>query len=205
MKSIRPIHKIGMALSMIKSLPEFFDSAVSRFAVALADPQPGEHLLDIGAGLGPSSLVAAHRGAKVTSLEPSAVMRAGLNLRNRTANLPLEIISSPVESISLHDDSVDVAIAVNSLHHWENHMQGYAEVARVLRSGGRLYLLEEMFDHPSHSKHEAMNALMDSHNDLEVDPAAAKDELAEAGFRDIDIREESVEGDPVRIMSARLG
>jgi len=197
--------KIQLAFQLLKTFPEIFDSPLNRFAVDLADPQAGEHLLDIGAGLGPSSLVAVHRGAKVTALEPSAIMRAGLALRNRVANGPLEIISSPVESIALHDNVVDVAIAVNSLHHWENRLTGFAELARVLRPGGRIYLLEELFEDSRHSRHDAMSACLGSHHELAVDPAAAKDELAGAGFQSIDNREDQVDQEPVRVISARVG
>ncbi len=194
---------IGMLWQLVSSFPEFFDSPLNRFAVEIADPQPGEHCLDIGAGVGPAALVAAQRGARVTALEPSGFMRSGLALRNWIANGPIEVLKGPVEAIPLHDDSVDVAVAVNSFHHWENQLAGLSELFRVLTPGGRLYIFEEEFASADHTMHEAMSRFCGSHMDMAVDHAQAKDDLAGAGFTSVDIRTETVDGEPVVILSAR--
>ena len=60
---------------------KFWRSDVNAHAVALADPQPGDRALDIGAGMGPASVDAARRGAVVTAVDPSAFMRFFCGLR----------------------------------------------------------------------------------------------------------------------------
>ncbi len=195
--------RVRMLWKMASSLPDSFDSRLNRWAVDIADPKPEEHLLDIGAGVGPSSLVAAYRGVQVTALEPSRFMRSGLSLRNRIANGPINVVKGSAESIPLQDEAVDVAIAVNSFHHWEDRQAGLGEIYRVLKAGGRLYLIEEEFDSDDHSMAEAMRHFFSSHNDLAVDPLVAKDELAEAGFTSVEIRSETVDDEPVRVFSAR--
>ncbi|MBT8200863.1 MAG: class I SAM-dependent methyltransferase [Acidimicrobiia bacterium] len=192
-----------MLWQMVSSITDSFDSALNRWAVDIADPKPGEHLLDIGAGVGPSSLVAAHRGVQVTALEPSRFMRAGLSLRNRIANGPVRVVAGSVENIPLQNEVVDVAIAVNSFHHWQDRSKGLAEIHRVMKPAGRLYLVEEDFDSEQHSMSEAMNRFFSSHQELAVDPLVAQDELAGAGFSSMDMRSETVADEPVRLFSAR--
>ncbi len=197
------MHRVRMLWQMASSITDSFDSALNRWAVDVADPKPGEHLLDVGAGVGPSSLVAAHRGVQVTALEPSRFMRAGLSLRNRIANGPIRVAKGSVESIPLQSEVIDVTIAVNSFHHWQDRSRGLAEVHRVLKPEGRVYIVEEDFDNEHHSMSAAMNHFFSSHQELAVDPIIAREELLEAGFSSVEVRLETVDNEPVRLFSAR--
>ena len=54
----------------------FWQSDTNRAVVDLVDPQPGELVLDIGAGMGPATMLAAGRGSSVVAVDPSGFMRS---------------------------------------------------------------------------------------------------------------------------------
>jgi ubiquinone/menaquinone biosynthesis C-methylase UbiE len=114
---------------------------VNAWAVELLEIQAGEHVLEIGCGPG-LSLAAAARGpaARITGVDPSAVMVAQARRRNRRAT-HATVVEAGAEALPLADASVDAAIAVNSLSHWRERDRGLAELARVLRPGGRAALV----------------------------------------------------------------
>ena len=198
------MNPLQMAMRLVSSLPEAFDSALNRWVVDVVDPKPGEVVLDIGAGAGPAALVAAQRGATIKALEPSRLMRSGLRLRNAIANGPVEVIDSTVEELPLADESIDAAYAVNSLHHWEDRSAGFRQLVRVLKPSGRVYLIEEQFDRADHSMHDAMSRFMSSHMDLALDTETVEKELARAGFGSVEVRTATVDDDPVTIYLAQI-
>jgi SAM-dependent methyltransferase len=114
---------------------------VNAWAVELLDLQAGEHVLEIGCGPG-LALAAAARGpaARVTGVDPSAVMVVQARRRNRR-RAHVTVLEAGAEALPLADASVDAAIAVNSISHWRERDRGLAEVARVLRPGGRAALV----------------------------------------------------------------
>ena len=47
---------------------KFWQADTNRAIVDMVDPQPGESLLDVGAGMGPATVLAAARGASVVAV-----------------------------------------------------------------------------------------------------------------------------------------
>lgn len=140
--------------SMIK---DFWSSDLNRRAVELVDPQPGERVLDIGAGMGAGAVVAAARvapGGRVIAVDPSRAMRAVLRLRGRgPAARSVEVRAGSAEALPVDGENVDVAYAVNAVHHFADLAAAAAEMTRVLRPGGRVVLVEEDMTHPEHPWH----------------------------------------------------
>jgi SAM-dependent methyltransferase len=64
---------------------------------------------------------------EVIAIEPSATMRA-----QRPPGAP-EAIDARAEELPLDDDSVDAAMAILSLHHWDDPRKGLRELRRVAR------------------------------------------------------------------------
>ena len=95
-----------------------------RIAAAIwAALRDAKSVLNVGAGAGAYE----PRGREVLALDPSEVMIA----QRPTGAAP--VMRGSAESIPLRDDSVDVAMAILSDHHWRDRAAGIAEMLRVAR------------------------------------------------------------------------
>jgi ubiquinone/menaquinone biosynthesis C-methylase UbiE len=115
--------------------PGYPDEAVAVLRDEVGIGQ-GSLVLDLAAGTGKLTRRLLELGASVLAVEPVAAMRAQLE-----AVLPgVRAIDGTAEEIPASDASVDV-VAVAQAFHWFDAPVALAEVARVLRPGGRLALL----------------------------------------------------------------
>ena len=117
--------------------------------VALAELRANDHVLDVGAGTGLLALAAAPKVRHVTAVDISAPVCDELRARvdaSRLANVDVRVADAV--DLPLADDSVDVALSNYCLHHLPNDqkMEALAEIARVLRPGGRFVLGDMMFE-----------------------------------------------------------
>jgi len=109
-----------------------------RIAADIADSAPdGAALLDVGTGPG---ILLKTLGRLRPDLElvgvdlsPDMVAHAGRNLGDR-----FELHAADVAALPLADDRFDLVVTTYSSHHWGDPETGAAEIARVLRAGGRL-------------------------------------------------------------------
>ncbi len=127
---------------------------VERLRAIRADPvvqleriglAKGSHVADLGAGRGYYTLVAAELVGPeglVYAVEPNPA-RAAL-IESRTAREKLanvRVLKTGAERIgAIPDSTLDIAFSFNSLHHFSDKAAAFAEVARVLRPGGTLYI-----------------------------------------------------------------
>lgn len=148
----------GAFVRYLSHAPRMWRSSVNRAVVHLVDPQPGEVCVDVGAGMGPATVVAARSGAEVWAVDPMPYMRGALHLRRlgQRARPSIHVVAGSAEHLPLADGSVDALWSVNAMHHWVDLDAALAEIARVVRSGGRLVLVDEDFDDPQHPLHERM-------------------------------------------------
>ena len=131
-------------------------SELNDAVVDLVAPLPGERVVDVGAGAGAATVVAAKRGASVMAVEPTPYMRrvlSGRRLAQRN-RAQIRIVDGAAEATGLPDASADAAWAVNTMHHWTDMPAGARELARILAPGGRVVLVDEDFDDPAHPDHE---------------------------------------------------
>lgn len=128
----------------------------NRHALTLAGVRPTDTVLDVGSGPGTAVVEAVKRfGAEhAIGIEPAGVLRRASALRAalRGAGATTKFIDGTAEALPVPDGCADVVIAVNSLHHWEDVDRGLAEVARVLRPGGRFVASDEDFSHGDHPR-----------------------------------------------------
>lgn len=110
----------------------------------LLTPQAGDpvhDVLDLGAGTGKLTTRLVERGLTVVAVDPIAELLDVL----RTTLPDTPALLGTAEHIPLPDNSVD-AVLVAQAWHWFDPERALAEVARVLRPGGRLGLLWNVRD-----------------------------------------------------------
>src|SRR5579875_3035233 len=104
-------------------------------------PAAATTVVDLAAGTGALSEVLSPHVTRVIAVEPDGGMRAVL--RHVAANV--SPVGGTAEAIPLAADAVD-AVLVSSAWHWFDAERASAEIARVVRPGGRLALVGNSFD-----------------------------------------------------------
>jgi SAM-dependent methyltransferase len=113
-------------------------SAFDRVAI-----NPGERVLDLGSGRGYWAGKAERAGAEVVAydVKPDRVERARIRYPN------VRFVLGSADDTGLADESVDVVLLLSVLEHTTDPEGVLAEIARVLRPGGRLALTTDTFDY----------------------------------------------------------
>ena len=193
-------------LRYMKMLPKMWRSPVSREVVRDVAPQPGERVVDVGAGMGPATVLAAKAGASVLAVDPTPYMRRILRLRRlgQRRRKVIRVADGSAESIPAEDHSVDALWTVNTMHHWTNMDAAVRELARVLRPGGRLLLVDEDFDEPEHPAflHMQDRRAHRARHFTEIDPSAVEAKLMAAGFASVEGSKASIAARPVKMVRA---
>lgn len=197
------------ALRYLRHLPRMWRSPINDAVVDLIKPQAGERVIDIGSGMGAGAMRAVRTGASVVAVEPTPFMRRTLQLRrvlssNRTR---VEVLDGTAEQLPVDDGTADAIFAVNTMHHWVDVERGVAEIARVLRPGGRVVLVDELFTDPSHPDHERFGADHgpEHHGFTMVDADQMSALFTEAGLADVDASGQRLADRPVIRVTARRG
>jgi ubiquinone/menaquinone biosynthesis C-methylase UbiE len=179
-----------------------FEGLSSQYAaevLRLLDLRPGERVIDVAAGTGAFSLLAAQAGAEVLATDFAAGMVA--RLRERIAMAKLSRIRAEVmdgQALAVPDGSFDASVSVLGLIFFPDIGKGMAELRRVLRSGGRAAVV--CWGDPRTLK--LMTVLVRAIQKIVPDfqPPAAQpvwarlagsssltDEMQNAGFRDVQV------------------
>ncbi len=190
----------------MKMFPKMWRSSVSREVVRAISPRPGECVVDVGAGMGPATVLAAKAGASVLAVDPTRFMRRILAARRlgQRARSAIRVADGSAERIPADDHSIDAVWTVNTMHHWTNLDAAILELARVLRPGGRLLLVDEDFDapaHPAFARTQERRAHRDRHF-TKIDPAAIAAKLIAAGFASVEGSNTSMADRPVKVVRA---
>ena len=136
----------------------------------LADlvPLAGQDIIELGCGAAALArkLLTRYPDSRVTGLEVDERQHAK-NLAAPQAGL--RFVAGGAEAIPFADASFELALMLKSLHHVPLPVmsRALAEVARVLRPGGHLYVSEPVYD-------GALNELIRLYNDEGVVRAAAQ-------------------------------
>ena len=116
--------------------------------LAAASVETGESVLDLGSGTGLLALAAAPLADTVWALDSSRAMCEYLAIKARSARLSnVEVVRASAVNLPLVDDCIDVVVSNYCLHELSHpdKLLALAEVARVLRPGGRLVVGDMMF------------------------------------------------------------
>lgn len=115
----------------------------TRELVELLKPQPGEHILDIGSGIGgPARWFAAKCDVLVTGVDLTPEFCAAAEVLNRVTGLAdrITIKNGSALALPVADDSFDRAYSQNVIMNIEDKRQFYREAFRALKPGGALAL-----------------------------------------------------------------
>ena len=108
----------------------------------------GKKVIDVGCGEGHLVRLMTRHGAKAFGVECSTAQLEKAHAEKPAGN---EVyFEGQAEKLPFDDDSIDAAVFFNSLHHVEiKHMRkALSEAARVLKSGGVLYVCEPVAEGP---------------------------------------------------------
>lgn len=148
-----------------------------RAILRLAAPRAGETLLDLPSAGGFLSGHLDVPGVRLIAVDPSPVLQSLCARRVRESHL------APLDRLPLPDGSIDVAVCLAGLHHEPKLREVFAEIARVLRPGGRLAIAEVK---EGSSVANFLNGFVDRHNSLGHDGVffddSYRERLREAGF-----------------------
>lgn len=183
----------------------FVPSIGAPIAVGLMEAaalRPGEDVLDVACGTGLIARLAAAQvgeSGSVTGLDVNPLMLQVA--RDETpAHLGIDWLQAPAESIPLDDASFDSVLCQMGLMFFEDKPGALREFTRVLRPGGRVAL---NLPGPAPALFEAMHDALGRHFGAQAagfvtavfalhDPKQIESLLADAGFRDVDVRHGTV-------------
>ena len=173
----------------------FFDDVAGRFgrsyvpgkswksvAEALFKLMPPTVIADLGAGEGAFSLLLAQRAKQVIAVDTSARMvDVGRQQAKRQGVKNVDYRLGDMEEVPIDDATVDLVFFSQSLHHALHPERAVAEAWRILKSGGRIAIL----DLAKHRFEEARELYADEwlgFSEVELESAMEK-----AGFHGIEI------------------
>jgi ubiquinone/menaquinone biosynthesis C-methylase UbiE len=108
--------------------------------------QPGEKVLDVGCGTGSLALVAKERVGRqgsVHGIDPAPRQIARARSKAARRGLTVDFQLGVIERLSFPDRTFDVVQSTFAIDHVPADLQrqGLREIARVLKPGGRLFIL----------------------------------------------------------------
>ncbi len=121
--------------------------AIGHFLLHLT---PKIRIADLGAGEGLVSQLLANRAESVVCVDNSPKMvEFGRELARKNGFTNLSYQLGDIEDVPLEDNSVDLALLSQALHHAQHPQTAVAEAYRILQPGGQLIiidLLEHQFE-----------------------------------------------------------
>jgi SAM-dependent methyltransferase len=167
--------------------PESFFTRLSGFGIGL----PGQSIVDLGTGTGTLARGFAWRGCRVVAIDPSPALLLEARRLDREAGQTVDYREARAEDTGLDGDSADVVTA-GQCWHWFDRPAAAREVARLLRTSGRLVIAHFDWIPVTGNVVDATESLIESHNPewklgggFGVHPWWLRD-LAEAAYRDIE-------------------
>ncbi|MDG2379470.1 MAG: bifunctional 2-polyprenyl-6-hydroxyphenol methylase/3-demethylubiquinol 3-O-methyltransferase UbiG [Tateyamaria sp.] len=107
----------------------------------------GKSVLDLGCAGGFMAEALAHKGARVSGIDPAQDAIQAAKHHAKTSNLDVTYNVGVGEHMPYSDDTFDIVVCVDVLEHVRDLSQVLAEVARVLKPGG-LFLYDTINRNP---------------------------------------------------------
>jgi ubiquinone/menaquinone biosynthesis C-methylase UbiE len=134
-----------------------------NMTIALARIQPGDRVLEVGCGTGDVAIAAcapAGPHGAVSGIDAGVEMIAVARAKAARAGVAVDFRVEPIEALTYPNATFDIVLSSLMMHHLPDDLkrQGLAEIARVLKPGGRLLIID--VKRPSTRLGRVLNALM---------------------------------------------
>lgn len=121
--------------------------ALEQHILDMAHLQAGEQVLDVGCGTGVLALKASKRvgsTGRVYGIDPGPKQIARARQKAARAKAPINFQVGMIEHLTFPDDSFDIVLSTLMMHVLPDELkrQGIAEIARVLKPGGRVLIVD---------------------------------------------------------------
>jgi len=149
---------------------------------------PGSAVLDVGAGTGvfiPFLLSEVGRDGRIVALDFAKEMLRRASAKGFNGNI--EFLCADVTNVPLADEIFDVVVCYSSFPHFQDKHAALAEMNRVIKCGGKLLICHTASRTKINGIHGQIPALA---NDVVPEDAEMLMMLSEAGFSDIEIKDD---------------
>ena len=134
-------HRKMWASGDYPSMVETFLLPLGPRLVEAAGIGPGQKVLDVAAGTGNASIVAAEKGAEVTASDLTPELFEAGRERAKAAGVELEWVEADAENLPFEDESFDVVMSSIGAMFAPRHEDVADQLVRVCRPGGTIALL----------------------------------------------------------------
>ena len=165
----------------------------------------GPKVIEVGVGTG-KNMPYYPDGLDITAIDLTPGMLERARKRITALNLSVDLRLGDVQALEFPDTSFDAAVATFVFCSVPDPVLGLSEVRRVLKPGGKVYLLEHV-----RSAHRLLGALMDLLNPLVVQMMGANinrqtvSNIQEAGMELVDVENLRLGGIFKLIIARRVG
>ena len=128
---------------------EALTAVENRYILRQMGSLTGKRVLDVGSGLGESSVYLALQGAEVTMVDISPGMIEKAKEVGRHYGVELKGSSAVGESLPAGDAEFDIVYTANTIHHVTDRRMFFSEMRRVLKPGGRFYSFDPIAYNPA--------------------------------------------------------
>ena len=120
----------------------------NKYILRKMGPLAGKKLLDVGSGLGESSVYFALQGASVTMVDISPGMIAKAKEVGTFHGVQLEGYAAAGEKLPVGNEEFDIVYLANVIHHVTNREVLMSEIRRTLKPGGRFFSFDPVAYNP---------------------------------------------------------
>jgi len=129
--------------------PRVYRTWKKRLELLLGTSAPKGLILDAGCGPGTSGIILAEMGGAVIGIDISPLAVELAKDRAMRKGVQFSAVLGDLEKLPARNGSFDMCLCVWVLHHFPNIRPPLSELARVLKPGGRILILEPNESNPA--------------------------------------------------------